>query len=193
MKSIEDQKLKDILIAAKELFWKYGFKRVTIEEICSEANVSKMTFYKHFKNKIELIKYLLNQIYDSSMSEYRKIMDSNISFPDKVKKSIDLKMKQTQNISSEFMDDYIRHADPDMMEFLNQIKTKNLRVVVNDYIQAQKRGEIRVDIKPEFILYFLNHMFEMIQDKNLEKLYSTPQDLIMEMTNFFFYGVLPRK
>lgn len=192
MKSIDDQKLKKILIAAKELFWKYGFKRVTIEEVCREANVSKMTFYKHFKNKMELIKYLLNQIYDKAMKEYREIMDSNLSFPDKVKKSIDLKMIQTQNISNEFMDDYVRHADPEMLEFLNQIKTKNLKMIVDDYTEAQKNGEIRNDIKPEFILYFLNHMFEMIQDENLEKMYSNPQDLIMEMTNFFFYGVLPR-
>ena len=193
MESIEDQKLREILIAAKELFWKYGFKRVTIEEVCREAKVSKMTFYKHFKNKMELIKYLLNFIYDSSLKTYREIMDSDIPFPEKVKKTLDLKMEQSQNISNEFMDDYVRHADSEMLEFLNQIKTKNLTMIVNDYTEAQKKGEIRSDIKPEFILFFLNHMFEMIKDENLEKMYPNPQDLIMEVTNFFFYGVLPRK
>jgi AcrR family transcriptional regulator len=70
MESIDDQKLREILIAAKELFWKHGFKRVSIEEVCREANVSKMTFYKHFKNKIELIKYLLNFIFDISVKNY---------------------------------------------------------------------------------------------------------------------------
>ncbi len=192
MESIDDQKLREILIAAKELFWKYGFKRVTIEEVCRKAKVSKMTFYKHFKNKMELIKYLLNFIFDASLKKYREIMDSDIPFSDKVKKTIDLKMEQSQDISSEFMDDYIRHADPEMLQFLNEIKTKNLTMIVNDYTEAQKNGEIRSDIKPEFILYFLNHMFEMTKDENLGKMYSNPQDLIMEMTNFFFYGVLPR-
>jgi len=193
MESIDDQKLREILIAAKELFWKYGFKRVTIEEICREANVSKMTFYKHFKNKMELIKYLMNFIFDKSLKEYRDIMDSNLPFPEKVRKTIDIKMNQTQNISNEFMNDYVRHADPEMIEFLNEIKTKNLTMIVNDYTNAQKNGEIRSDIKPEFILYFLNHMFEMMQDNNLEKIYDNPHELIMEVTNFFFYGVLPRK
>jgi AcrR family transcriptional regulator len=192
MESIDDQKLREILIAAKELFWKYGFKRVTIEEVCREANVSKMTFYKHFKNKMELIKYLLNFIYDTSLKKYREIMDSDIPFPDKVKKTLDLKMEQSQNISNEFMDDYIRHADPEMLEFLNQIKTKNLSMIFNDYTEAQKNGDIRSDIKPEFILYFLNQMMEMAKDDDLGKLYNNPQDMIMEITNFFFYGVLPR-
>ena len=192
MESIDDQKLKKILIAAKDLFWRHGFKRVTIEEVCREANVSKMTFYKHFKNKMELVKYLLNHIYEKGMKQYRDIMDSDIPFSEKVKKTLDLKMEQSQDISNEFMDDYIRHADPEMEKFLNQKLNDNLQMIFNDYVEAQKKGDLRKDIKPEFILYFLNHMPEMIKDKQLEKMYNNPQDMIMELTNFFFYGVLPR-
>ena len=192
MESISDQKLKEILIVAKELFWKYGFKRVTIEEVCREANVSKMTFYKHFKNKMELIKYLLNHIYDKAIKQYRNIMDSDIPFYEKVKKTLDLKMEQSKNISNEFMNDYIRHADPEMVKFLNQKMDENLQMIVNDYIQAQKKGDIRKDIKPEFILYILNHLQEIVKDEQLEKIYDNPQDIIMEFTNFFFYGILPR-
>ena len=44
-------KYNQILTKGKELFWKYGIKRVAIEEICKQAHVSKMTFYKYFKNK----------------------------------------------------------------------------------------------------------------------------------------------
>ncbi|MCK5168245.1 MAG: TetR/AcrR family transcriptional regulator, partial [Bacteroidales bacterium] len=163
-----------------------------IEEICSAANVSKMTFYKHFKNKMELVKYLLNHIYEKGIKKYRDIMDSDIPFSEKVKKTLDLKMEQSQDISNEFMDDYIRHADPEMEKFLNQKLNDNLQMIFNDYVEAQKKGDLRKDIKPEFILYFLNHMPEMIKDKQLEKMYNNPQDMIMELTNFFFYGVLPR-
>ena len=60
-------------------------------------------------------------------------------------------------------------------------------------MEAQKKGEIRSDIKPEFIHYFLNHMFTLAEDENLARLYDSPQDLIMELTNFFFYGILPRE
>ena len=47
-------KKEQILKTGKELFWKYGFKLVTIEEICKEAGVSKMTYYKYFTNKITI-------------------------------------------------------------------------------------------------------------------------------------------
>lgn len=192
MESIEDQKLRDILIAAKGLFWKFGFKRVTIEEICREANVSKMTFYKHFKNKMALIKYLLNHITDKAMKQYQDIMESDIPFIEKVKKSIVLKMEQSKDMSNEFYDDYFRHADPEMLVFLQQKTSEFLGTIYNDYVNAQKNGDIRKDIKPEFIMYFLNHILEMAKDERLEKMYDNPQEMIMEFTNFFFYGVLPR-
>jgi len=192
MESIDDRKLRKIMIASKKLFWKFGFKRVTIEEVCHEANVSKMTFYKHFKNKMELIIYLINHITDKAMKQYREIMDSNIPFPEKVKKSIALKLESSKDMSNEFYDDYVRHADMEMLALLHEKSNEMMGAILNDYIEAQKNGEIRQDIKPEFILYFLNHLLEMATDERLEKIYNNPQDMIMEFINFFFYGVLPR-
>ncbi|RLD57643.1 MAG: TetR/AcrR family transcriptional regulator, partial [Bacteroidetes bacterium] len=191
MESIDDQKLKKILLVAKKLFWKHGFKRITIEEICSEANVSKMTFYKHFKNKKELVKYFINNITDKAMQKYRNIMDSDIPFSEKVKKTIDLKLESTQDISNEFFNDYIRYADDEMLALFQQNKNEIMDSILNDYVEAQKNGDIRKDIKPEFILFFLNYMQEIIKDEQLEKMYDNPQDIIMELTNFFFYGILP--
>jgi len=59
-------KYQAIFKTGKVLFWKHGIKRVTIEEICTEADVSKMTFYKFFPNKIELAKKLIQQILGKS-------------------------------------------------------------------------------------------------------------------------------
>jgi AcrR family transcriptional regulator len=192
MKDIDNPKFQQIVTTAKELFWKFGIKRVTIEEICQEANVSKMTFYKHFKNKKELIKYFINHLLDKGMQKYRAIMDSNIPFKEKVIKTLDLKMEQTMDMSNEFFNDYVRHADSEMIALLQQKRNEMMSSILNDYIEAQKMGDIRKDIKPEFILYFLNQIVEMIKDEQLEKMYDHPQDMIMEFTNFFFYGVLPR-
>ncbi len=46
--------------AGRSLFWKFGFTKVTVEEICQSAGVSKMTFYRYFENKTELAKRILD-------------------------------------------------------------------------------------------------------------------------------------
>ena len=76
--------------------------------------------------------------------------------------------------------------------YLGQKMSEGINAIIMDYIEAQKRGDIRPDIKPEFIMYFINHMVTMAEDEHLLSQYRRPQDLIMELTNFFFYGVLPR-
>lgn len=189
---MNNPKKKQIVITAQNLFWKFGFKRVSIEEICGEAGVSKMTFYKHFSNKNELVKFIINYITSEAMNKYRNIMSQDIPFPEKVKQSIQLKMESSNEMSEEFFNDFHKNADRDLLAVLNDTVQGNLKQLLNDYMEAQKKGEIRKEINPQFILYFFNKILEMAKDENLLKIYKSPQALIMELTNFFFYGILPR-
>lgn len=186
-------KRKQLIQTAKDLFFRYGIKRVTVEEICREANVSKMTFYKHFKNKNELVKTMVIGMTNEAMIKYRSLMDKDIPFEDKVRETIHMKFEGTDQMSQEFLSDYLTHAEPGMQEFIHQRGQEIYGIVVGDYAEAQKRGEIRQDIKIEFILWYLNKMLDLIGDEELEKMYGSPQELIMEMVNFFFYGIMPRK
>ena len=190
---MNNPKKQQIINKARELFWKFGFRRVSIEEICTEANVSKMTFYKHFKNKDELVKYIIDFITGIAMNKYREIMNSDMPFYMKAEKSIQLKMESSDAMSQEFFDDFHKNASPELREHFNKLVQSNLQTLLNDYMKAQKSGDVRPDINPKFILYFLDKIFEICKDENLMKIYKTPQDLITEVTRFFFYGILPRK
>ena len=186
-------KQRQIVSTARALFWKFGIRRVSVEEICTEAGVSKMTFYKYFSNKNELVKFILEEITAEAISKYRRIMNQKVPFPEKVKQSIQLKIEQTEALSQEFFEDIHKKAEPEIKEFFHQKIQESLRLILHDYTAAQKTGDIRSDIKPEFIVYFLNKMMEMVKDEELSRLYSSPQDMILELTRFFFYGILPRK
>ena len=190
-REFENKKLQQLVDKAFDLFWKFGFTRVSIEELCQEAGVSKMTFYKHFKNKTDLVRFILHEMSEYSLKLYEDIMSEDIPFVEKVRKSVQLKLKQTENISEAFFNDFQRQNDPELLKVVQEQRISNIKVVTDWYIKAQKDGDVRTDIKPQFIIYFLNHMMEMVKDDNLVNMYNDPQDLIMELTNFFFYGLLP--
>lgn len=66
-----------IKLSAEKLFWKYGYKKVSIDSIVKEAWVAKWTFYLYFKNKDEL--YL--DIFKDKIEEWRyhmKFLAENI-------------------------------------------------------------------------------------------------------------------
>ncbi len=189
-----NEKNRRIIQIGQKLFFKFGIKRVTVEEICKEANVSKMTFYKHFKNKNELVKEVTTLIMEVNLKKYRELMErSDISFEEKIRQTIKMKMDGTSEISDAYFDDYMIHNDPELAAFIQAESSKVLLEILGDYTDAQKRGDIRQDIKPEFILYFLNHILYLAKDEKLLSLYEHPQELIMELVNFFFYGIMNRK
>lgn len=188
-----NQKKQDILEQGKVLFWKYGFKRVTIEEVCAEAKVSKMTFYKFFSNKMDLVRTIMEKLLAYSVKQFTEIMESDIPFSEKITKQIEMKMEGTADISKEFMNDLVIHADPEVMEMMNKLTKDTFALLMNSYIIGQEEGHVRKDLKPEFILYFLNHMFDMLKDEQLVAMYGSTSELATEITKFFFYGILESK
>lgn len=187
----KNRKFEQLISAAHDLLMQHGLRRITVEEICFKAKISKMTFYKHFKNKTDLAVYILTGVFDKGMAEYRDLMARQIPFPEKVRRIVQLKQQQTEMYSREFFKDLFDHPDPGILELMNRTMQDSRNMFLDDMKIAQAKGDIRQSINPEFILYFLNAMTQMVKDEHLLNHYGSPSELIMELTNFFFYGILP--
>jgi AcrR family transcriptional regulator len=187
----KNKKQEKIVQAARTLFWKYGMKRVSIEEICRESGVSKMTFYKYFPNKTALALFILKLFYSDAMTDYHKIMDSPLSFPEKIERGIELKLKNAQNLSQEFVGELYKNGDPEIMAFMQEMVKVSLDAFMTDFKTYQQKGEIRSDVKPEFMLYMLNKMVDMATDDNFIRLFEDPADMVRTIANFYFYGIMP--
>ena len=64
--------------------------------------------------------------------------------------------------------------------------------VIEFLADAQKRGEIRPEIHPEFILIIINKLQELSDDEHLKSLYPNYVELSREIFNFLYYGILSR-
>ena len=182
-----------IIKTATQLFLKYGVKRVTVEELCSTAQISKMTFYKYFSNKIDLLKVLLNTIAKNQMDLYEEIMNQDIPYRQKVEQIIQMKQNQARMIGQEFFNDLYANAPAEIAQLLHEIGARYFMRIRNDFIKAQQTGMIRKDIKPDFIMYFLNHIIDMVTEEQLIAMYDSTESLINELTHFFFYGIMTEK
>ncbi|HLF34751.1 MAG TPA: TetR/AcrR family transcriptional regulator [Cyclobacteriaceae bacterium] len=187
------RKYEVLMKTARGLFWKHGFRRVTVEEICQRAGISKMTFYKYFSDKLEMAKAIFDQVIQEGLLKFKEILTSDIPPSEKIKKIILLKLEGTNDISKEFMEDFYTDSDSELARFVSTKTLEAWNVVMADIRLAQEKGIFRKDIKPEFMFYFLNNLKPLYTDENLLKLYSSPQELVMEMVNFCMYGISPVK
>lgn len=188
----ENAKAAQIITKGKDLFWKFGINRVTVEEICREAGVSKMTFYKFFKNKNKLAIEIIKRIFDENIQIFKNLLEEDIPYEIKMQKQIQLKLEKTQDISEEFVKDIYGMKYPEVHAYWEKRANESIQIVIEHYKYAQKKGWIRKDIKIDFILYMINKSFEFTNDDDLISKYNTMQDLIMEFNKFFLYGILPR-
>lgn len=190
---IKSKKQRDILHTSKELFWKYGFKRVTIEEICEKANASKMTFYRFYPNKLELAKSVFDMVIDSVIQDFRVLMQKDIPASEKMKGMLQMKFEGTNDISKEFLMDFYNNPELEVSTYIKQRTNEVWLGIIEDFKKGQREGWLRSDFKPEIILIMSQKIMELMNDENVLRLYNNPQELVMEISNFFTYGIAPHK
>ncbi len=188
-----NKKFSAILETSRVLFWKYGYRRVTIDEICREAKVSKMTFYRFFQNKLELARAVFDRVADEGLQKFREILKEESSPSEKMKKIIQLKLEGTNNISNEFLNDFYNNPELGLTNYIEE-RTKALwSETIELFRRGQVDGWVRKDMKVEFMFLFMQKAASVLTDKETLKLYNSPQDLIMELANMFVYGISPAK
>lgn len=186
----KSKKVGQIVETSETLFMRYGLKRVTVEEICQKANVSKMTFYKYFPNKIELVKHIWNSWLDEGYGMADKIDAMEIPFTEKVRMILEWKMDFLSRMSPEFIEEFI-HFDPELKEFMEELYRKSYERFLRLVAEWQQKGDIRSEIRPEFLLAVFDKLEEMVRNDNLRKLYPNHVEFIRELNSFIFYGILP--
>jgi AcrR family transcriptional regulator len=187
------KKYDDLLEAAKDLFWKHGIKRVSIEEICRKANVSKMTYYKFFPNKIELAKTIFNRIVEQGEKQFREIMHDDSAPAEKIRKMMLLKLESTRDISPEFMQDFYTGREPELKAFVDKRTREAWAILKNDIYEAQLAGIIRKDLKPELLIRIQYKLVDLFEDESFTALFDSRQEMIMELANLLVYGIVPHE
>lgn len=188
-----NKKYNDIIITAKDLFWKHGFRRVSTEEICKKSGVSKMTFYKFFPNKIELAKTVFDSVVAEGEQKFKQILKEEIPTPEKIRKIILLKVEGTNNISPEFMQDFYLGTEPELKTYVEERTRKAWDILIDHIKEAQETGIFRKNFKPELLIKVQFKLSELLEDKSVVNMYNSQQELILEFTNLLVYGISQRE
>jgi len=184
-------KQKALAGAAKVLMCQFGLKRITVEEICKTAGISKMTFYKYFSNKNDIATDVINMLYDEGMELFNDIINADTTFPEKVEKILKLKLQRLQAIGEAFLNDIIATDSPLNSHFL-KLQEKSKEITIKFLKEAQEAGDVRKDLKMPFLLFMMNHLYDLIMSPDFSRIMPDIEDRIYEISVWFFYGIMKR-
>jgi hypothetical protein len=87
-------------------------------------------------------------------------------------------------MSTEFIEEFMQ------LDFYVPMQQTWIQRILQFLTKAQQRGDIRPEVRPEFILIMFNKLREISEDENVKKLYPNYVELSREIFNFFYYGIL---
>lgn len=140
----ETMKEQQIIIAAKRLLGKYGYKRVSMDEIAREAGVTKKTVYSYFKNKEEFLKYFLNEEVQNMKKIVEDTEEEDKSFFENLHKTICEIIKYTQKRN------FLQIIMEESESFKNPVIIENLKVI-NNAIQNYIKEKLEVAVEQKQI------------------------------------------
>ncbi len=143
-RSAAGEKRAAILDAALRLFGRYGYKRTSIDDIASEAQIAKGTVYLSFKSKEEIFRALCEDIARRLEDQAQQARDSDAPLADRILAILEAKFTFAFEIvrssphAAELMDSKNRLSGG-VFERCSRRHQRILREVIEE---AAGRGEI---------------------------------------------------
>lgn len=139
-----------ILLIAKELFFKYGIRSVTLDEMARELGISKKTIYQHFKDKNhivhEVIMFFLQKdreyseaIYKSAKDPIHEVIETTVCIRENVSNVHTSLFYDIQKYHPKAWNLYLEQR-----QFYYEIIRRNLK-------EGIEQGYYREDINPDIL------------------------------------------
>ena len=155
----KQEKIKDILAAAHELFRKDGIENVKITDVAEKANVSKVSIYNYFGSKEELARQVIFDYMDKKAEDFKTFMSTDLSFKDKYNLMLKVNMDSVDELtdgSTEglFSNDLLQ--SPQILKFMQEYGENRIKPLFIELIEQGKReGEIDSSIETESIVMYI--------------------------------------
>ncbi|HPM78786.1 MAG TPA: TetR/AcrR family transcriptional regulator [bacterium] len=185
------KKKQQIVEAAREMFLRHGVRRVSVEEICRKAGVSKMTFYRYYEDKLALAEEFVRELCRETLVFFEDALKSGAPVEQVFEQIIAFKETLAERVGPALFEELYNPSSP-LWAMLEELKREGLRRFLQFFAARQRSGELRKDIRPEFVLAMVDKMRELAQDKQLLSLYRNRAEMAREINAFFFYGIVDR-
>jgi AcrR family transcriptional regulator len=150
-----NKKAEKILNMTIKLFLGSGARKVTMDDIAENANVSKVTLYKYFKDKDSLYLFIGSRIFSRYASLLHNVLVSGKAYPEKLYDYMDVICEFTD--SGEFslcreLSRYNQEVDAEQNRY-HQAYRQTLLSLIDEGI---RNGMLKSDLDRDAVFYYID-------------------------------------
>jgi len=188
----KEEKYKAMIIeGALREFFRFGYSKVSMNELATQLGISKKTIYKYFPSKEDLFLAALDYRQNYIMSKVGPIMCSNLTYFEKLVKSGNFLSQVIANTPIQLLQDVQRNA-PHIFRLIQQRRKDNILSGFSEFIkQGQKLGMIRNDIPAELVCHMYIILMESLftQEILINKNWK-PDEIYQSIVKVMFDGLV---
>lgn len=185
-----------ILQKANELYFRFGIRSITMDEIAAQCGMSKKTIYQFFEDKDALVEAVFNTEIDASQGQCIQTRGKSDNAVHEIFLAMEHVMELFDSMHASTMFDLQKHH-PKTYTKLEAHKSAFLLAIVRENIlRGQQEGLYRKEVNAEIIAYMrLETVFLTItrQPEMFSKSQYSPSQILQEITDHFLHGLATDK
>ncbi|GAA4421459.1 TetR/AcrR family transcriptional regulator [Nibrella viscosa] len=135
-----------ILTEAESLFWKYGVKSITMDDIARQLGISKKTIYQHFADKEAIVYQVVKDKLERDEKEYQCHFRGAGNPVEEILKVSELLRQHAVTVNPSMMLDVQRHYPKAWQVFLKHKEDYILMSIRDNLQRGVREGFYRPDI-----------------------------------------------
>ncbi len=184
-----------IIVSSRELFFRYGFSRVTTDEIAEAAGISKRTLYQYFNSKKELFL----EVVEGTLKEFRDRAEALMSGVDRdflstVYGLVQLRSQALASIGKPLVEE-VRRTFPESWKMVEETRSAFLRSYLRRIIdEGVREGFLLPDLDGGLLeRVYSAAISEIVNPESLAGLPYTASQATEAVTRIIFFGVLTER
>jgi AcrR family transcriptional regulator len=171
--NLAEEKRMKIYGAALDEFSNHPFKQASVNRIVKNAGIAKGSFYQYFKDKKDLYKYLIDEIYKKKITYLTPTMKNpfDMNFFDLLRDiyASGLKFAKDNPQLAKIGYHMLRDSGQEVFnEVIDEKKGEGIQIYKQILELGIKRGDIRSDINLDMSAYFLFQLGNSLSNDFIE-------------------------
>lgn len=181
-----------IMATAREEFFKFGFSKVTIDEIASKMGMSKKTIYKYFDSKEAIVHEVTKSTLEEMNTCCEKISQNDeVDFVEKLRQMMTLVALQYSKLGRPLIKDLQKNA-PQVWQQISDFRQERINKDFGNLLrEGMQKGMFRSDIDEQLILLiYSNAVQTIINPETLMNLPFSAAQLFEAIVKVIYEGIL---
>ncbi len=185
------RKKEAVMQVARDLFSRRGIPGVSMDDISEASSVSKMTIYKYFGSKENLVVEIIKSEFDKQVSDAEAIIHSEVDFIEKMRQIIGLKSASASFLDGELVAEMVA-KNSELSVYVEGVMNKNIQSLMAAlFTEGREKGFLDPSVSDELLLTYVDIFRKGMQAKAgaMQGVIDDPQEL-RKLIDLYFFGLI---